>query len=194
MSYHIYTTEGIILKRTGFGEANVLLHVFTKEFGLIIASARSARLSVSKLRPALQEYTLVLLSLVKGKNGWKITNVLSVDSFFFGVPKHTHKVMSQVSFVLLQMIQGESADKDLFQIVKSGFEYLKNIDKECISLFEPLIIIRILNQLGYVVKDSETSIFLENPVEWDEKIINLVMDKKIMIVGHINKALKESHL
>jgi recombinational DNA repair protein (RecF pathway) len=69
MSYHVYTTEGIILKRTPFGEANILLHIFTKDLGLIIASARSARLSVSKLRTALQEGSFVIISCVKGKGG-----------------------------------------------------------------------------------------------------------------------------
>lgn len=194
MSYHIYTTEGIILKRTGFGEANILLHVLTKEFGLIIASARSARLAVSKLRPALQEYTLVSVSLVKGKNGWKITNVVSIDSFFFGLPEYTHKVMSQVSFVLLQMIQGESPDKELFKIVKEGFNSLKNINQENISFFEVLIVVRILNELGYVVKDEDTKVFLSNPDDWSESALNLVKDKKVMIVSHINKALRESHM
>jgi DNA repair protein RecO len=192
MSYHIYTTDGIILKRTPFGEANILLHILTQDLGLIMASARSARLYVSKLRPALQEYAYVSVSCIKGKNGWKITNVVSKGSFFFEYPEYTHKVMSQITFVLMQMIQGETPHKEVFDITKNAFEFLKNIPKDLISEFEVLVVLRILSELGYVVKDSNTEIFLNN--KWNEDLLQKVKENKGIIVLVINKALKASHL
>ena len=194
MSYHIYTTEGIILKRTAFGEANILLHVLTYDLGLIMASARSARLSVSKLRPALQEYAYVSISCIKGKNGWKITNVVEKGSFFFKNPKFTHKVMSQITFVLLKMIQGEIPHKEIFETVKSGFEFLKSIPEKDISNFEVLAVLRILNELGYVVKNNDTRLFLEDGEDWNASVLLEVSKNKKSIVSVINKALKESHL
>src|SRR5438046_1885798 len=117
MSYHIYTTDGIILKRTPFGEANVLLHVLTQDLGLIIASARSARLSMSKLRPALQEYAYVSISAIRGKGGWKVTNVADKGDFYFGYEPHQQKLIAQIGTVLLQMIAGESVHPEIFHIV-----------------------------------------------------------------------------
>ena len=194
MSYHIYTTDGIILKRTPFGEANILLHILTRELGLIIASAQSARLFASKLRPALQEYAYVSISCIKGKNGWKITNVIEKESFFFDYPIYTHKVLSQITSVLLQMITGESPNKDIFQTVRTGFEFLKTVLEKNISNFEILAILRILHQLGYVVNDSNTIVFLRDNEEWDMLLLEEVSRNKENIVGLINKALKESHL
>ncbi|MEQ1561180.1 MAG: recombination protein O N-terminal domain-containing protein [Nitrospira sp.] len=194
MSYHIYTTEGIILKRTPFGEANILLHVLTADLGLIIASARSARLSVSKLRPALQEYSHVSISCIKGKNGWKVTNVVDKGSFYFGLPEHTHRTLSQVASVLLKMITGESPHREVFETVKTGFDFLKNVDPENISNFETLLVLRILYELGYVVKDSETEIFLEEVNEWGDILLERIKENKIKVVAVINKALKESQL
>ena len=101
MSYHIYTTDGIILKRQVFGEANIFLYILTEDFGLIIGSARSARLSASKLRSALQEYQYISVSCIKGKNGWKITNALDKGSFYYNYPEHTHGVLAQVGSLLL---------------------------------------------------------------------------------------------
>ncbi len=192
MSYHIYTTDGIILKRTPFGEANILVHILTRDLGLIMASARSARLYVSKLRPALQEYAYVSVSCIKGKGGWKITNVVSRGSFYFDYPRHTHKVMSQITFVLMQMIQGETPQKEVFEIIKIGFEFLKDVKEENIANFETLVVLRILNELGYVVKDSTTEVFLND--EWTEELLTKVKENKVDIVGVINKALKASHL
>lgn len=194
MSYHIYTTDGIILKRIPFGEANILLHILTADFGLIVASARSARLSSSKLRSALQEYAHVSVSCVKGKGGWKITNVVEKGSFFFEYDEHFHKTVSQIASVLLQMIQGESPHPEIFQTVKTGFEFLKSLNEKDISNFETLLVLRVLFELGYVVKDLETEIFLNDTVEWENELLEKIGENKIEIVGLINKALKESHL
>lgn len=192
MSYHIYTTDGIILKRTPFGEANILVHILTYDLGLIMASARSARLYVSKLRPALQEYAHVSVSCVKGKGGWKITNVVSKGSFYFDYPKYTHKVMSQITFVLMQMIQGEVPHKEIFEIVKNGFNFLRELKEEYLTEFETLTVLRILNELGYVVRDINTEAYLNN--EWNQDLLHRITENKIVIVGIINKALRASHL
>ena len=194
MSYHIYTTDGIILKRTTFGEANILLYILTSDLGLIIASARSARLSSSKLRSALQEYTLISVSVVKGKNGWKITNVVEKESLFFDYPTYSHKVLSQIAFILLKMIPGESPHKEIFQTIKSSFEFLKLLPEKDISTFEIIVVLRILNQLGYVENDREVDLFLKDKEKWDNLILEKASQNRKIIISTINKALKESHL
>lgn len=194
MSYHIYTTDGIVLKKTAFGEADTLLHILTADLGLIIAHARSTRLSSSKLRSALQEYSLISVSCLKGKNGWKITNVVEKDNFFFSYPIHTHRILSQITTILLKMIPGESPHKDIFQIVKSGLVFLKELSIDEISNFETLILLRILNQLGYVENGKAVDSFTADKEVWNRHILNEVgLNKKVLIVI-INKALKESHL
>jgi len=194
MAYHIYTTDGIILKRTGFGEANILLHVLTEELGLIIASARSARLAVSKLRPALQEYAHVSISVIHGNGGWKITNVLEKNNFFFDLPEHGREVLARIISVLIQMIPGESPHPEIFQTVRSGFEFLKTVLQEDIFSFECLMILRILYQLGYVVSDSNTEIFLNEQNLWNAELLAQISPRKALLISLINKALKESQL
>ncbi len=206
MSYHIYTTEGIILKRTPFGEANVVLHILTADLGLIMASARSARLSVSKLRPALQEYTLGSVSAVKSKNGWKITNVVETGNFFFEYPKYCHRTLAQISSVLLQMITGESPHPEIFQTVKSGFQTLGvwapltpsvgGWETGLISNFEALMVLRILHELGYISYRGDTSVeeLLKNMNEWNTALLEKSGQNKKNIISLINKGLKESHL
>jgi DNA repair protein RecO len=194
MSYHVYTTEGIILKRTPFGEANILLHIFTKDLGLIIASARSARLSVSKLRTALQEGSFVIISCVKGKGGWKVTNATYQSSLFFDLPEYTHKVVAQVFKMLLKMIVGESPDSKTFEVVSSGFNYLKKLQEDNTTEFEILMVLRILNRLGYIAKDENTEIFFDEACLWDYSLLEKIDSEKTKIVSVINKALKESQL
>jgi|SRR3989344_2037974 len=194
MSYHIYTTDGIILKRSPFGEASVLLYVLTKELGLIMASAQSARLSKSKLRHGLQEYSFVLASFVKGKNGWKLTNVSEKGSLFFDYQKHAHEVLGHIFFILLKTITGELPHPEIFETVRTGFEFLKNLPEEEIKKFEVLLVLRILYELGYVAQSSDTGVFLADLNVWNNELLQKISEKKKVLVEVINKALKESHL
>lgn len=194
MSYHIYTTDGIVLKRTVFGEADVLLYILTEKLGLILASARSARLQSSKLAPSLQEYSLISVSCIKGKNGWKITNVSEKENFFFNSPKFIHLLIAKIVSLLLKMIQGEHPHPEIFQIILGGFDFLKSLSKNDIAFFEIIIVLRILYELGYVVSSESTEDFLKEPTVWMSSLFIKVSKRKETLVGIINKALAESHL
>ena len=194
MLYHIYTTDGIILKRSPFGEANVLLYVLTKDLGLVMASAQSARLSKSKLRHGLQEYSHVLASFVKGKNGWKLTNVSEKGSFFFDLPRPYTRVLAQFVFILIKMMPGEHPHPEIFQTVRSGFEFLKNLPEIEVKNFEILLVLRILHELGYVAQSSNTETFLNDLNTWSNEFLEKISEKKQALVEIINKAMKESQL
>lgn len=194
MSYHVYTTDGLILRRTPFGEANVVLHILTKDFGLIIASAQGVRLPKSKLCSVLQEYALITVSCVKGKNGWKITNAVEKENLYFSYPEYTRKVMSQIVSVLMKMIPGESRHPEIYDVVVSALTFLKSTTKDEINNFEILLMLRILYLLGYVGNDEKTKVLLDNTNEWKAEIFEIVKLNKANIVFLINKALRESHL
>lgn len=194
MSYHVYTTKGIVLKKVNFGEADAVIYVLTRDFGLIIASARSVRLSVSKLRASLQEYSLVSISCIKAKNGWKITNVSEDRNFFFDYPEVSRKTLAQVSSVLLKMIQGETPHSEIFETVMMGFSFLKDVRGEDVHSFEVLFVLRVLFLLGYVAKDANTESFIKDTTAWDDKLVSEVKRDKEKLIRIINKALKESHL
>ncbi len=193
MSYHIYTTNGIILKRSPSKEANVVVHVLTQDLGLILASAQAARGASSKLRPGLQEYAEVTLSCIQGKNGWKITNVVSQSNYFFDMPEDSRRVLAQVCSVLVQMIPGEDPNKEVFETVSSGLHFLKSVSKEELPFFEILMMLRILFELGYVARNEETEEFLSTR-EWKQSDFVRVQEKREKLLSLINKALKESQL
>jgi recombinational DNA repair protein (RecF pathway) len=190
MSYHIYTTDGIVLKRNNFGESNSLFFILTVDLGLIMASAQAVRMSNSKL---------CSVSCVKGKNGWKITNATAKENFFFGRPIFVQKLVSQISVVLLRMMPGEQKHQEVFSVVLAGFSALKNVDEKNLDntgSFEILMMLRILYHLGYVEKNSQsqTENFLQDDLDWNEKILSEVAVAKIELIKLINKGLEESQL
>jgi hypothetical protein len=81
--YHKHTTRAFVLSVSPSGEKNHFITLFTREFGMIRAKAQSVRVSDSKLRYALQEYSYIEVSLVKGKDIWRITNALPIYNIYF---------------------------------------------------------------------------------------------------------------
>ncbi len=192
MSYHVYTTDGIILKRTAFGEANVVLHILTRDHGLIIASAQAVRMVNSKLNSALQEYSHTLLSCIKGKNGWKIINSASKENFFFPLSIKKQQIVARVASVLVQMLPGEEIHPAVFEVVCGGYTELVTQDKFLKEL-EALLIARILYHLGYIGLKENTLEFVST-YGWGGDVLEKVEKNKLLIISHINKAFKESQL
>ena len=141
MAYTVHTTEGFILSSTPIGEANRLYHVFTREFGVIIATAQGVRLSKSKLRPHLLDFSFSSVSFVKGKEFWRITSAS-------GIKKSTDKTYVQILTIIRRLLQGEGEHQSLFDYLKEEL-FKENLD-------ETNLMIRILLELGYIDKKEIT--------------------------------------
>lgn len=194
MSYHIYTTNGIILKRTIIGEANAYFHILTEDLGLIVSLAQAVRKTSSKLKFTLQEYTFASISVVKSKNGWKITNSVSKNNFFYDCDQAKRDILARICSVILKMIPGESPHPEIFHTTLSGFEFLVSEKNVHISDFECLAVLRVLYHLGYVILDHNTEDFLKNTNVWSADLLQKTSENKTKIVSLINKGLKESQL
>jgi len=72
--HHIYHTEGIILGNKNYGEAGKYYSVFTRDLGMIYASAQGVRKMSSKLRFILQDFSCIKMDFVRGKDFWRITS------------------------------------------------------------------------------------------------------------------------
>ncbi|MBI2593599.1 DNA repair protein RecO, partial [Candidatus Daviesbacteria bacterium] len=72
--------EGIILKRTNFGEADRMLTVLTKNLGKITVIARGVRKITSRRAGNVELLNVVKLGLFKGK-GYTLTEAQSVQTF-----------------------------------------------------------------------------------------------------------------
>lgn len=194
MSYHIYTSQGIVLKRTPFGEANILIHILTRDLGLIMASAQSARSPHSKLNGALSEFSVSSMSCIKGKNGWKITDARSSDNFYFSLKPQSQKILAQITSTLFSLMPGEENNQVLYDTVYSGFNFLKTLDGMYVQTFECILMLRILYHLGYVVRDSVTEELLSQPTEWNTHIMDVCSANQRAFVAIINKGLSASSL
>src|SRR3989344_4669221 len=98
--HHIYHTEGIILGSKNFGESGRYYSIFTRNLGMVYASAQGVRKMSSKLRFILQDFACVKIDLVQGKDFWRVPSAskgnilerLSKNPEFFAVVSNIAKV------------------------------------------------------------------------------------------------------
>ncbi len=135
MSHHIYQTDGFILKGREAKDANRFFTIFTKDLGLIGASAQGVRLLKSKLRYSLQDFSLVHLSLVRGREVWRITSAGKIDD----ISKiENFSVVARIFSLLDRLLAGEEKNADLFDFVLSFILFIKKI------AYQTLVILKIM--------------------------------------------------
>lgn len=81
MDVRNYSTEGIILARKNFGEADRLLTIYSKQYGKIRVVAKGVRLPTSRKRGAIEIFSFCKFMLAHGKNLDILTDVEVKDNF-----------------------------------------------------------------------------------------------------------------
>jgi len=192
MAYQIYTTKALILKRIPY-DANVSYLLYTKDFGLMSALATGVRKSESKLRYALQEYSLVEVSLVKGRSTWRLTSaVLEKNMYLSAQTTLAREVIARICTQVIRLVAGEEKDTQLFESLVAGCNELVCASAESVPILEILVMLRMLHILGYV-SDVDTS-FCTPYASYDMSVLEKVAVSKSVCIAHINKGLRESQL
>ena len=183
--HHIYTTPAFVIHSTPHGEASKFLLLFTKDFGMIGAVAQGIRLSVSKLRYHVQDSDFSNVSIVRGKEVWRLTGAHELPH------EQSTLVHLKILKLLKRLVPGEEKNEKLFEILEELYKY--KVSESDFDRVECLIILRILNTLGYVRSNDEISPFLTDN-SLDQKVLEEFSKIKTKALGIVNNALKESQL
>jgi len=186
--HRIYTSMALVIDTKPYAEADHSVLLYTKDFGLIRAIAKGVRLEKSKLRYSLTPYSLSEVSLVKGKEVWRLTSA-TFHKKYSSHPDYIKKII-----LLVKRVSGEETpDLHIYQSLQNYFEYL-NIENTDLLLKEAEISIalHILNRLGYIPSAEGIKELLVTPFS-SEKVRELTpyIERS---VGLVNQALKNTHL
>jgi recombinational DNA repair protein (RecF pathway) len=100
MAYSTYTTEAIVCGTRDRNTTDRSYLLFTREGGMLYAEARGVRREGSRQRYALQDFSRVRISLIRGKSGWRIGSVESLENYYTGAADRAARG-SVVTFVKL---------------------------------------------------------------------------------------------
>ncbi len=196
MSHHIYTTEAFVLGSSPSGEADRFYTLFTKDLGLVRASGRGVRLEKSKLRSNLQDFSRISLSIVRGKEVWRITNAKVEESLHarYSLRKDVLLVIAHIFVLIKRLVAGEEKNEKLFLILKDiiGFLDASDISPILTPSFELMAVLKILDNLGYMGGDLKLARFVSG--EWSNEALIEMNRSKSSVIKEINTSLKETQL
>lgn len=143
-----YKTEGIVIKRRNFGEADRIITVFSKKNGKIQIKASGVRRINSRRSPHIELLNYAVFSLHQGKHLPVLTEVTSLENF--AMLKNDLKRIG-AAFHLCELVDGLCAENqqnlEVFNLLEVTLNKISSAPKlaEIIYQFE----IEILRLLGF---------------------------------------------
>jgi recombinational DNA repair protein (RecF pathway) len=164
MSYQTYHTEALVCGSYLNNTADKSFLLFTKRAGMLYASARSVREERSKQRYALQDFSLITVTLIKGKTGWRVGSVDTEGNIFGNaLSRPARGSVVRVLKLLRRFVAGEEPHPELYDELVYALRYLAS-DISSRALAEEIIETRILSILGYVALTPELASVLSVPL------------------------------
>ncbi len=145
----LYKTEGIILKKTNFGEADLILTVLTKDIGKISILAKGARRPQSRFGGRLELFLWVRLLLVVSRSGLDIISEVTVLRYFRKIRDNLTK--TGLAFYLAELVDKFLPPKEenykVFKLLVKIFSLInqREVSFVLIHYFE----IRLVELLGF---------------------------------------------
>jgi DNA repair protein RecO len=202
LAYHIYNTPGFVLGGTPSGESSRFIFIFTRDLGLVGAHAQNTRHTSSKLRYALDSPARSHVSLVRGKNMWRLVSAVPETRFvtFFKNEPEKLALVARIFSLLKKLLPGEDADPQLFVLVDSFLEFLNTTafgpgsagDIEMKDA-EAVLVLRMLHRLGYI-PDTDLARQFAHSSDWTVAAIAAMKSRRKEAVGVINESLKATDL
>ncbi len=203
----IRTTPGFITSSRPSGEAGKLISVFTRDLGLVFASAQGIRFEKSKLRPFTQDHSFGLFSFVRGKEFWRLTSAqegtdMRTDVNIANAADRPRRVdesrtlLARIASLLDRLLHGEEAHPELFDCIEMSSRFLADspeLNAEEMETLESLVVIRMLRHLGYIGHSGDLDGYVDS-ARVSRQLLKELGAKRGLMNRHINKALRESHL
>lgn len=170
-----YSSQGIILSRKNYSEADRIIVILTKSSGKIKVIAKGVRKLASRKRGSLEVFSLIRFSASKGKNLDILTEVDGIESFS-KVRKNIKKVV--VAYYLIEvtnrLLREELKSEETFDLL---YGYLKKLESaNSLRQLRLDYVYDILVQLGFWPKSEK----INNPDQLLEEILETKLNTRVV--------------
>ena len=182
---HKYETRGIVLARRASGERDASLTILTEDLGLLHARAGGVRLTKSKLAHALVTFAHSELTLVSGKDGWRVAGAVLRENWFARLPAgEPRRRAARITGLLLRLSPTEAPETALYPLMEACLAALCREDAG--EGAELLAAAALLAALGFCESDAAPSFA-------DEMLTNALAERS-RYVALINRGIEASGL
>ena len=181
MKQHSYSSEGIVLSRKNYGEADRILIVFSQDFGKISLIAKGIRKIKSKKRGHLEIFSKIKFSAIKG-NGMDIMTEAETVNDYAGVRINLNKISLAYYFceVVNKIIHEDEQQLSVFNLLSLVLEELEETTE--LKKLRLKFIYNLLTDMGYWPESEkiiDADIVLDDVLE--RKINSVRVGKKMLI-------------
>jgi recombinational DNA repair protein (RecF pathway) len=200
VAYRIYTTDSFVIKNNPSKDADVSLLLFTEQFGLLYAAAKSARAGMSKLKSSLQTTNFSSISMVKGREVWRVTNAKKhIALYDKRIPPELRVCFVHLLEYIARFCPKEVPESEIFSDLKSiavfiFLEFALLQSPEHICACEQWFLLRLLYNLGYIQSTDMVYQILMQAISYEQ--ISCLMDESVSqeVKKIIEHAIAQSHL
>lgn len=126
-----YTTKGIILNRTNFGEADRILTFLTNSHGKIRAIAKGVRKSKAKLAGSVELFSVTDLTLIAGRSEIDTLVSARLTKHYGNIVKDIER--TKLAYDFLKIVGSSTQDRaepEYFELLKKSLSALDSSDIE----------------------------------------------------------------
>jgi len=189
--YEKYQTEALVLGNREMGEADRVIALFTRDFGLVRARASAVRKEYSKMRFAVQDYARADVSLVRGKRGWRLAGATALKPATGD--RKCIATFARIAELTMRLVHGEEKNEYLFETLANAHQTLMTGTHTSVTAVEVVCVARTLYALGYLSSEALESTLLTHTAYGIEHLSEAEA-KRDQILSSINKAIAETHL
>lgn len=186
---HKYSTRAIVLSRLPQGEESLSASLLTESFGLVRARSQGARKRGSKMSAGLQTLSSSDVTLLRGKDGWRMAGSVLEVNWARELPASSRKRAARVLELAERLIRGEHADPELFSILSSFLAALAGRNEEDQDALEVLAVVRLLQVLGLDAGDT-----LGAPDDFTDTALERAKATRANLVSRSNRGITASGL
>lgn len=122
------STQGIILKRINFSEADRILTVLTPEYGQVSMLAKGVRKSKSKLAGGLEIFSVSDINYIDGKSELKTIVSTRLKIHFKNIVSDVDRTMMSYDFMkLIESFSKHTETKEYYYLLRKGLENLNDL-------------------------------------------------------------------
>lgn len=179
-----------MLGRTALGEASALIFLLTPEFGLVRARVQGVRKPGAKLAAALQTFSECDVTLVHGREGWRLAGALLSENRFIALSPSARERAGRVASLLLRLVRGEGEGPTLYEAFAGLLVALSTVSEEEADAAECLAALRIVHALGF----DDGTVPGTDAGSYATQVLAETLQSRKGIVGRINRGLTASGL
>lgn len=174
-----FKTEGVVIRKTDFNEADRIVTVLTDEFGKIDCVAKGARRIKSKFCGRLELFSRVQIACFQGRDLACLNEAHLVSAFADEKDIHKHRILFYIAEITHRLLSYNQPTEGVFSLLTETLCHLENGYK--VETLLHAYLIKLLTLTGFLSPWNRCAT-CSRPLHIDQPILLSTVDANVVCV------------